>query len=115
MKTSARVAIGLGARWLNPLSLLERPQALVNFNPLTPDRILFFYCRNNLLDQWTYMKMMTHFRDQKSEILHERVTTQSHSGIKEGSLLSSDTACPHFLIRPPMVLVHPAVFEQFEH
>ena len=56
---------------------------------------------------------MTPFRDQKFEILRERGTTQSHTGIEE---VPSRRNIPAFLdsttysARPP-----PAVFEQFEH
>jgi len=39
---------------------------------------------------------MTPFRDQKSEILRERGTTQSDSGIEEGPLLTQHTRISRF-------------------
>jgi len=35
--------------------------------------------------------MMTPFRDQKTQVLRERVTTQSHSGIEEGPFPTQHT------------------------
>jgi len=48
------------------------------------------------------MKMMTPFRYKKSEILRERGTAQSHSGIEDGLVLTQHSRV--FTIRPPAVL-----------
>ena len=48
---------------------------------------------------WTYVKMMTPFRDQKPEILRESGTTQSHIGIDEGPLSTQHTGVSRFDLR----------------
>ena len=56
---------------------------------------------------------MTPFQDQKFEILRDRGTTRSYSGIEEGPVLTQHTRVSRFdRLRHS---IPPAVIEQFEH
>ena len=77
-------------------------------------RILFCYCRNNLLDQWMYARKWWRLFEIKNLKFCGRGTTQSHSGIEEGPLSTQHTRVSRFdhLGRS---IPHAAVSEQFEH